>query len=357
MTSTKLKAFGAKKSASPFKKSSNIDDLVSSLGHGLQQSKQPINVQYIPIENIIFDQKNPRNLSLTIEEIKSGPKLGLSNGQSDLAEFESQVMKYFENNSVKVKEYLELSDLALSIQIPDNLINPITVRADQLSFHLIAGHRRTFAHIILGQNEISANIMNISPGLDHSVLQWKENKDRSDLTFVEQINNLVLLYDEYKKKYNAPLSAQILFELLGLKKAWAGRYLTIINEYKDNSMFKKTVDQGAITSIDAGALIAKASVEVKEKILNALLHGHRYSLAELKKLIVELKPSPKIQSKSLRTPIKNKEDVSVYKKIINVLLQSPNFNVLSEKLDGLNFDRKKDLQAGWEEIIKFVKNQ
>lgn len=357
MTATKIKAFGVKKSAKPFKKSSNIDDLVSSLGQGLQESKQPINVQYIPIDNIIFDHKNPRNLSLTVEEIKSAPKLVLGKQPNDLTEFESGVNKHFEGDQIKISEYLGLADLALSIKTPNNLINPITVRADQLSFHLIAGHRRTFAHIILGQSEISANIMNISPGLDHSVLQWKENKDRSDLTFVEQINNLVLLYDEYEKKYNAPLTAQILFELLGLKKAWAGRYLTIINEYKNNPIFRKAIDLGSITSIDAGALIAKASVEIKEQLLNDLLNGRHYSFAELKKLIVELKPSPKIQSKPLRTPIKNKEDVSVYKKIINILLQNPGLGELSTKLDGLNLDKKKDLQTGWEEIINYVKNQ
>ena len=269
MTATKLKAFGTKsKDNSKTSAEANIENLVSSLEDGLQESKKPVNVQYIPISNIVFDKNNPRIFSLTIDEVKNGPKLNINLQTDDLTHFEQLVQSHFNHDELKIHDYLDLVDLALSIKTPQNLINPITVRAEQLSFHLIAGHRRTLAHIILGLNEISATILNVASGLDHSVLQWKENKDRVDLSFLEQIHNLIHLSNEYAKLYKKDITARNLFDLLGFKKAWAGRYLNIIEEYQQNDKFKVAIENRAINSVDAAMLIIKIRPELKNKLLN-----------------------------------------------------------------------------------------
>ena len=356
MTVTKFKGFGTKSPESAKQKvGANIDILVSSLEHGLQESKQPVNVQYIPISSIIFDQNNPRVLSLTTDEIKSGPKLDTHLQTDDMVQFEQLVHSHFEQDELKVRDYLDLADLALSIRTPHNLINPITVRAEQLRFHLIAGHRRTYAHIILCLQEISATILNVASGLDHSVLQWKENKDRTDLSFVEQTHNLMHLSDEYEKSYKKTITARNLFELLGLKKAWAGRYLNIIDEYKQNDKFKQAIENHAINSVDAATLIVKVAPEIKNNLLNEMINGRKYSLADLKRAISEIKIPTK--AKAVISPIRSKEDVSVYKKILTIILEHPGFNHLNEKLSGLDFDNKKDLRAGWEKVVNGIKNQ
>ena len=355
MTAAKFKAFGTKSSENTKQKvGANIDNLVSSLEHGLQESKPPVNVQYIPISSIVFDHKNPRILSLTVDEIKSGPKLDAHLQTDDMAHFEQLVQSHFEQNELKVRDYLDLADLALSIRTPHNLINPITVRAEQLSFHLIAGHRRTFAHIILGLKEISATILNVASGLDHSVLQWKENKDRADLSFIEQMHNLMQLSNEYEKSYRKNITARSLFDLLGLKKAWAGRYLNIIEEYQQNDKFKQAIEAQAINSVDAATLIIKIAPELKNKLLDEMINGKKFSLTDLKKTMSEIKTSTKI--KSVSSPIRSKEDIGAYRKILNIILEHPSFNHLNKELENLNFDKKKDLQAGWEKIVKTIKN-
>lgn len=355
MTATKFKAFGTKNSENTKQKTgANIDTLVSSLEHGLQESKKPVNVQYIPISNIIFDQNNPRILSLTIDEVKTGPKLDVNLQTDDLSNFEQLVEAHFNQDEKKIRDYLELADLALSIKTPHNLINPITVRAEQLSFHLIAGHRRTLAHIILGLNEISATILNVSPGLDHSVLQWKENKDRADLSFIEQIHNLIHLSNEYVKSNKTAITARNLFDLLGLKKAWAGRYLNIIDEYQNNEKFKQAIEGQAINSVDAATLMIKIDPALKNKLLDEMISGKNFSLADLKKAISEIKIPTK--AKAIKSPIRSKEDIGVYRKILNIILEHPGFSHLNKELESLNLDKKKDLQAGWEKIVKTIKS-
>lgn len=356
MTETKFKAFGAKNSENTRQKvGANIDTLVSSLEYGLQESKKPINVQYIPIANIIFDKNNPRIFSLTIDEIKNGPKLDINLLTDDLSHFEQLVHSHFNQDERKIQDYLDIVELALSIKTPDNLINPITVRAEQLSFHLIAGHRRTLAHIILGLSEISATILNVSPGLDHSILQWKENKDRMDLSFIEQIHNLVHLSNEYEKCYKKPITARSLFELLGFKKAWAGRYLNIIDAYQHDNKFKQAIESKGINSVDAATLVIKMAPELKNKLLNEMIEGKKFSLLDLKKVVSEITTPTKV--KVANSPIRNKEDINVYRKILNIILKNPAFSHLNKELENLNLDKKKDLQTGWEKIVRTLKDQ
>ena len=166
------KVFGKKNES----KQAQSQKWIDGIGQQLEYAAENLNVKFIPIEQVSLDPDNARKIVLSRKEIENGPKL--ENKEFDEQhqnEFLQKLQNYFNDNKEnKINEYFELAFLAASIKSRNNLINPITVFSKDMSFHLISGHRRTLAHIILGESKIYARILEKTPDqLEHSLIQWE----------------------------------------------------------------------------------------------------------------------------------------------------------------------------------------
>ena len=226
---------------------------------------ESINTQYIRLDHIVLDPKNSRTISITVDEIKNGPKIP-PGSFDELAQqtFQNIVAKYFDNDlkkEQKINDYLSLANFAASIKHPKNLINPITVYMKDMSFYLIAGHRRTLAHHMLGVERICAKIMDKEPTeLDISVLQWGENQDRADLELKDQLTSLNRIVSLWENFNNKTITLNNMMSLLGLKKTKAVWFLKLYR-CKYISLLD-AINRGSITSIELAYKLACVDTEI-----------------------------------------------------------------------------------------------
>lgn len=336
---------------------------IDGIGKQLDSSNSKINVKCIPISQIIFDPQNSRQLLVTREEIAKGPKLNLDDfddqGQNKIT---MELEKYFsndENGKQKIDEYLDLMHLASSIQAYDKLINPVTVYTKGVDFHLISGHRRTLAHLILGADKIFAKILPSAPdALEHSLIQWKENKDRQDLTLYDEICNIQKIILSWEKESKKTISIRKLMALLSIKKTKASYYLAIIRELEHNKKLLQAVKQQYITSLELSYNISTMTCsKSKDALLTEILSGNKFNYQQLMSRI----KNPDLSVRSPNTAKVNKENIlnitkqsnlEVISKITQILIKSPEFKPFQNEFDQINTKTKAGLVVAWHKIYE-----
>jgi len=357
----KSKVLGSKL---PLKTPTDFINLTALIGDGALavNSKQTrLNVKFIDISLIKFDESNPRDLPLSSEQLLKGPKLL----NKTLEDFEKELQQYckehdFENTIFDA--YMNIANLAVSIGSAGNLINPITVQIDPKGgcyFYLIAGHRRALAHILLSEEKIAACVLDNINELEKSVLQWKENQDRLNLDLFEQIQNIIKIKQKWEASSSEPFSNKIVISLLKFTKAPASRMLNIVRSYEANDQFKEAVDKKLLTSEMSADIISRLESKQKSEILTAILSGKKFTKNTLQAMLGSEKANsviPVVRNRS-KSPIKAKQDVLVYGKIMKILLALPELRAVSEECINLDLKDKESSQKVWQKIIEFVRNQ
>src|SRR5665213_1811369 len=151
-----------------------VFQISTALGDGLEETisaaqnySGELRVDVIPLRKIEVDPENPRDLSLTFDDLFNGIS------ESDV------------NYSRKHTELESLQSLAHSIK-EQGIINPILVYKYGEKYRLVAGERRSLASILAGKSDIQSKILESKPNeLKISLLQWIENIERSDLSLWE----------------------------------------------------------------------------------------------------------------------------------------------------------------------------
>jgi hypothetical protein len=350
-----------------------------------QRTVEPesINVQFIPLELIKMSDRgeypaNFRRLSLTMDDVKHGPKIPqllLAGGTDDQAEqlwkeFESLVNEFFANRSEPVglvEEYLDLARFARTIGSPEKLANPVTVyNSDAMGFFLLAGQRRTFSHWIMGATRIAARIFQTRPAeLDALIMQWGENENREDLKLRDKLANITAIVGHYEKDGKELITVRHLADVLGLKKSTAAYYLKVVRE--PDSRVLALVEAGKIESlITAYKLITMNDGRAKSVLLDKIDKGEIGTVAETLDR-VDSGSTVKQKSKAVHSLDKAKKpakyglalgrsvDTQLISKVILAALNSPDFKPLRSEFKNTDLSSKKSIMGAWIRLCDFLR--
>jgi ParB family chromosome partitioning protein len=242
----------------------------SALSNGLEETVSAahsysgeLRIEIIPIRKIELDPENPRELSITLEDLYQGTV------SSDMY-------------ATKKKQDIEsLQSLAKSIK-EQGIINPIVVYRFGDKYRLVAGERRTLSSILADKLDIPAKILDSKPDeLKISLLQWIENMERSDLSLYERLKNLEKIVHAYAMSgvTTANITVTELSQLIGCSKAQAVNYKAVLNA---SAEIKQLIQDNRIRNLEKAALICEVEhPDFKEHLISACLEG-----ASLKKLKV-----------------------------------------------------------------------
>ena len=229
----------------------------------------------IPVTYVVCDPENPRKLALKPDQItaiaakypldKSLFEVdGETSADSDWIEsYVSGVAKGEQLVGKAVVDFESLVRFAAALKSGDRMLHPIVVRREESTFHLIAGERRLFAHILLSETNISARILEQHcERSEIDRLQWEENTHRVDMILSERIARVKKIADTGK---GIKTTVTELSKLLGRSRAESQRYLAILR-YPD-SILMDAINDGEINDLKVAAALAQLPLqEVEAKL-------------------------------------------------------------------------------------------
>ena len=135
--------------------------------------------------------------------------------------------------------------------------------------------------------------------------------------------------------------------------------LNIVRNYEAGGKFKEAVDGRLLTSEMSADIICRLEAEQQVDVLNAILNGKKFTKNILQAMLgtQKIKPPTKVVRSRIKSPIRAKQDVLIYGKLMRILLTLPDLQAISEECSNLDFADKESSQKAWQKILEFVKNQ
>lgn len=292
--------------------------------------------EVVRIDKLELDHENPRDLKLTLVDIKNGVK----EEDPDYAR--------------KKKEIEDLSSLSKSIS-SDGLINPIMVYQHGDKFKVLAGERRTLASALAGKDMIYARIMDRKPDLTKiAILQWAENVERKDLSLMERRDNLLKLNTALAKERGTVFEPKTIMELLGCSKAIAYRYYALMQADEE---LVEGIKAGVIQNLrDLERLTAEKDLKQRKDLLETLKKGLKVSTlfkpsADEKKSVA-IKPGRQPKKVHFGSTM----NLKLAQEILTILLSDARFKDLKKEISSSD-GSVEFLNKAFEKIIKKLEGQ
>ncbi len=193
-----------------------------------------IEIRAVPISLIMIDPTNPRDLSVTpdeldkhLETIKLPPEAFLENDDW-IEPYEAKIQSVF-GDTEKTKDIMGLAAFAAAIKSPRNIMSPICVWREDSTFYIFAGERRYLSHYFLGAAHVIVRIWYEKPSqLDMKVLQWQENHEREDLKPYEKLVNIRQILHEWKTfNPNKKITVRSFAQLISMGRTQAAQWLKV----------------------------------------------------------------------------------------------------------------------------------
>jgi ParB family transcriptional regulator, chromosome partitioning protein len=223
-------------------------------------------MQNINVDDILLDDNNPRELQVSISDVKQN--------------------RSFPGADKRALEFEAIASLSKSIK-ENGLINPVLVYKEGKKYRLIAGERRTLATHLAKLTTIAARILPGKPEKSKiSILQWAENIERSSISLWEKMKNI----NSILEFTGAKLTSSSLSDLLGCSRATGGRYCELL-KIREEDILDKIRGQ-KINSVEKAVLISKKPRHERALIYKGIESGaiNRESLK--KKISKERKSTP-----------------------------------------------------------------
>ncbi len=229
-------------------------------------------VKTIPIAYVICDPENPRKLALTQTQVASIANkhpfnkalLSIEDPTEWIEDYVSTVGEAEGLTGKALGDLESLVSFAAALKSADRLLHPIVVWRDESTFHLIAGERRLFAHILLGEFNIAARI--VEQGYNRTqidTLQWEENVHREDMNLQERVE-LIRKIIEAGEGINST-SVTKLSKLIGRSRAECQRYLAVLRY--PSAILLNAIHAGRVNDLKQAAALAQLSpLELENKI-------------------------------------------------------------------------------------------
>lgn len=285
----------------------------------------------IPVGYVICDPENPRKLALTQDQITRIAHNHPLNKQllniDDPSEWiEDYVNSVAEAEELKGKSLGDLESLvtfAAALKSADRMLHPIVVWRNESTFHLIAGERRLFAHILLGEPNIAARIVDQGYSRSHiDTLQWEENVHRVDMSLQERIDHIKKILEAGEGIHDTSVTK--LSKLLGRSRAECQRYLVVLR-YPKNVLID-AIKAGKVSDLKVAAALA----QLQPKELEARLKG-----------------TPKSEKPSTFIKFSRKEKAGEFAQILKAAAKQLKMDNLLKEADFSN-------QAGINEVIALM---
>lgn len=322
----------------------SISDQLSKVG-------ETINVKFIPLEQIIISSTNPRKLKIDQNIIHAHISAfrEIISSSNDL-ERDKLLLSVFQGDKEIYESAKNITELAISIQNRDNLLNPITVFQDQMKFYLIAGHRRYFAHLLLEEKLIKASILSKKPSLlEYNIIQWQENSDRDDLTLhekIKSIENIIMARGEENH-----ITVTELSNIINKGNTLCSMFLKIIQEKNTNALYKEALDKGYFHSIKIAYAIASSKTPSKKKqILEKIIlnQGKSADILKMSKRASGTRRSDSSPTLGL-SKVKNLEPI---KNVINAVINSDICSAYKNEFEDINLTSKQEIISAWDKLFK-----
>lgn len=298
-----------------------------------------LRVDVIPLSHLELDPENPRDLSLTFNDVKYG------------------ISPADELNKKKVTELESLQSLAHSIK-SQGLINPITVYKHGEKYRLIAGERRTLSSFIAGKSDIHARILDEKPNeLKVSLLQWIENIERSDLSLWERLTNIEKILAAYSKannKQSQDIGVTELSNIIGCSKSHAVNYKLLLDA---DAEIKQLVSDNRIKNLEKAALLAGIKTKgVREQAVKACIDGA--TLKQLKSIVESnaglkvVHPSERRGRQTTKISFGETKNVNVAKLVLESILQNPNLINLANTFKPIDWGNQRMVSEMFRDVLK-----
>lgn len=294
-----------------------------------------LHIEIVPLRKIELDPENPRNMSITTDDIYNG----LS--ESD---------ELLKSKKINLEE---LDSLSQSIK-NQGVLNPVLLYKSGDKYKLIAGERRTLASILAGKQDIPARIMPTKPDpFKLSLIQWIENMERSDLKLWERFVNLKKIVESYSitsKKNFEEITATEIKNILGCSIQQGVNYRYLLNS---SEALKEQIRSDSIRNIEKAAFISKSPLHLQESLINACKNG--FSMSQLKNLAqgVSKKTNIKITNGD-HIKIGFKTSPVVIQTIIKSIIENSSYSGFKHELDSLKDCNSSDLNKIFKKLIKFI---
>jgi len=308
--------------------------------HAAQDFSGDLHVEAIALDRLQTDPNNPRQLSLSMEDIQA-----FLSGQVVL-------------NHQQQQELDALVSLGQSIQ-ENGLINPITVYREQDHYRLLAGERRTLSSLLVGKRYILARILPQKPTtLQRFIMQWAENMERSDLSLWERIENVrqvVLAYAEQEGKKLSAITAAEISQLIATASSQSAQYKLVLMA---GPQLLNAIKNQEVTNLDKAALISKAPRDHQVTLITLCAQGA--TLKQLKQAIVELQAPVDLALGVVTDNSRTKvviEDERVMQTFLRCLNDAPEYRSL---LTTLGYDatlQGKALSTLLQKVINRISNK
>lgn len=310
-----------------------------------------LRVEVIPLKKIELDPENPREISLSLDDLEGG--------QYNLSSL----------NELKRQELAALETLAESIK-KEGLINPILVYKHGDKYRLIAGERRTLASHLAGKPDIQAKILDKKP-TDYrlSLLQWIENIEREDLSLWERLKNLEKLIASYLKEAGdsiTKLTPTLLSSIIGCSLPHAINYSAVLDA--DNTL-KQLIQDNKIKNLEKAALITKiTNPRLREQAIESCLQGA--TLKELKnisqnkkakvekeaalnKSITSAKPQTRGRI-ATRVNLGSTKNVQAIRFLFNAVIENSKYQHLRDNIQQIDWNDYKSVTDSFKQLIAIL---
>lgn len=305
-----------------------------------------LNYKIIPISAIEFDPENPRDLTISRDDLPDGPAKDDPLYDKKMQEFASlkqtaeTIKKYGVRNAVEIYKYNN-------------------------SYRLIHGERRCLSSILAGKKDIPAKILNEKPSdFDIRLLQLIENVQREDLTLYETLNNIRHVIKEYKNHVDSTVIVDAFFleSLINRSKTHCLNFLAVLNASEE---LHDCIRTGQIRSLEKAAIIAKAKTKSqKSTLLNYCLEG-----ASLKQLKQESLQQKKQDSRAMTLTVSQKKrpgkqaskinlgsttNKYVITKLISLVASDPLYSRFKEQFNRMSMDDYGGCATAFSSLIQIM---
>ncbi len=347
---------------------------IQSSSEQRELESQSFNTQYLPLELIDFDPENARVNYLNRDELINGPKLTdyLNANPSEMEMqkeiFNNAVENFFashENSHNKIEDYLKLSELAISIKKPEDLIHPISVYPCGTRFKVNSGNCRTMAHFLLDVKKIAAIIRDQKElPFSKAIKQYKENIHRYNYNLHEEILAVNKIQNQFYKQHNKKMTINNLMSEVGLKKTKAGYLISICKAFNEDPLFKEFIISKKLNSIEIAQQIARVKdLAIRRDTLNNLKNTETLKFKEIEDSIKKAKkreykrPTDKMQNQTSLVRFSNKSDLANFKTLFQYIYDTPLFQEHSNELSTNDLSKESDVTKVLREIFKVLKNK
>jgi ParB family chromosome partitioning protein len=296
--------------------------------------------QFIPINLIEFDPHNPRQLSITREDVLHGIK-------TEDCLYDKKVHEY--------EEILKpLSDTIKKV----GLLSPIQVFRKKDKYRLIHGECRCLASMIAKQDEIKAFICQKEPNeYEIKFLQLVENVFRKNLNLYEKLKNIEAVYTQYKNHIDEKqsLNSAFIMNSVCCSLAQAKRISSVLN---GPEFLMSLIKDGKVKNLKVASKIAVTQdPSLREQFIKEANKGLSIEklerISSINKNDIPVKTG-RVGRRTTRINMGYTKNKDIIKKLCDIVLSSDEYLSFKHKFQKINWDNLDDCTLAFKNLISIV---